>query len=488
MTTLFVDDFKLGLDTRRSILTAEPGSLRVLDNCIITQGGEIEKAASFVQVATLPAGSQGIHGTNTGADGTEEIYTWCLGASPGTNTTVATFTLTSTGVTVPVIQQQLQMTTGQTLARVSAADEYGPGNMFVVGNVNPGNVLTNWWEGNIVPGYTGAAPLISGQKAYRVQGPVLYFSGVGDPSAINPLNPGGTGPNTINPGAGFIDCSRIDSDANWLVGMEAYYKQVALFSRKVCLLFTLDPDLANNTFQQLLRIGAVSNGSIVQFGTGDVIFLADSGVRSLRVLNASLAAGVNDMGSPIDKIIQAAILANNSAALVSEAIIDPITGRYWLAIGNVIYILSYWPSAKISAWSTITLPFNVDHMTVAGTRIYVLSGNNLYLYAGLDGATYDTNVATVRTPHMSAETPTTEKKPDTINAMVTGNWSVSVGMTTDNTDYYELAANISGPTYSMQKIPFAGKGTHIGFTMTCTDAAPSNLGAISVSFQKTVEK
>jgi hypothetical protein len=486
MTSLYVDDFKLGLDTRRSILAAEPGSLQQLDNCLITDGGEIEKAASFVQVATLPAGvTQGLIGTNSAIDGTAQLWTFAYGTP---NAVTLNNIISTTDGPVPLNIHHLA-TQPTALASVDAVEEYGPDNFFVTGTRAAAGapLVMNWWLGVVTTGFTGKAPLVSGQKLYRVAGPVVYFSGVGDPSVIDPLNPLGTGPNIVNPGAGFIDLSRVDSDADFLVGLEAYYKQVAIFSRRVCILYNLDPDPALNQVQQTLRQGAISNASIIQVFSGDVMFLADNGIRSLRALNAAMVAGVNDIGSPIDRIIRAVIKTDPIPATKAEAIVDPITGRYWLAICNVIYILSSWPSAKINAWSTITLPFYVDHMTVAGTRIYIRSGDNVYLYAGLNGATYDNLPATVRTPHMAAETPTTRKKAVSIDALLEGTWAMSVGMSPDNPDLYELAATVQGPTYAMQRIPFTGYGTHIGFKLTCTDAGPSRLGALSVSFKKTIQ-
>src|SRR5436190_1822668 len=54
-TSVFsITDFKRGLDTRRSTLTAPGGSLRVLENAVINPGGEIEKRFAYVPVTTLP--------------------------------------------------------------------------------------------------------------------------------------------------------------------------------------------------------------------------------------------------------------------------------------------------------------------------------------------------------------------------------------------------------------------------------------------------
>lgn len=502
MTSLYLEDFKAGLDLRKSILTAHAGSLQQLDNCVVTPGGEICKRKAFVPVCSLPAGTKGLHGSVTGW-GTVCLYAFGFGVSVGTNRVIST----AGGFTVYEHFMQ-QQDPAQVLFDVLEVREYGPQQFFVAGNTSfipsdPGYILTlgpavrNWWKGAALtndPGtpragfQPGYAPLVSGQKLYHVWSSNLYFSGVGDPGVSNPFNPAGDGPNVVNPGAGFIDMSRIDSDLTWLLGLEAYYKQVAIFSRRAVVLYNLDPDPAKNTIGQVLRIGAVSNQSIVQFGTGDVLFLSDSGVRSLRALNVSLAAGVTDVGSPIDSLIQDAIRAHPSPELVCKAVVEPTTGRYWLAIGNVIYVLSYWPSAKISAWSTFTLPFNVDAITTAGLSVFVRSGDTIYQYGGADGQVYDNAPATVRTPHLAADTPTIYKKAVSLNAMVQGNWSLSAGMEADRPGYYELAANLTGNTYSLQQHPFAGYGTHIGFKLTCTDAAPSLLGALAVRFQKAEEE
>jgi hypothetical protein len=46
-----ITDFKQGLDVRRSPLTAPGGSLRILENAVLNQGGEIEKRLAFVPSA-----------------------------------------------------------------------------------------------------------------------------------------------------------------------------------------------------------------------------------------------------------------------------------------------------------------------------------------------------------------------------------------------------------------------------------------------------
>jgi len=65
MESLFIKDFRRGLDTRRSELTQQPGTLEVLTNGFVNQGGEIENRKAFVRTAQI-ANSYGLQTTSSG--------------------------------------------------------------------------------------------------------------------------------------------------------------------------------------------------------------------------------------------------------------------------------------------------------------------------------------------------------------------------------------------------------------------------------------
>ena len=52
MPYILVEDFRGGLDARRTNVTAPPGSLVTLTNAHITRGCELEKRPAFVELAT----------------------------------------------------------------------------------------------------------------------------------------------------------------------------------------------------------------------------------------------------------------------------------------------------------------------------------------------------------------------------------------------------------------------------------------------------
>ena len=60
MPYVLVEDFRGGLDSRRTNVTSVPGSLVQLTNAHITRGGEIEKRRAFVKLADLPSDTMGL--------------------------------------------------------------------------------------------------------------------------------------------------------------------------------------------------------------------------------------------------------------------------------------------------------------------------------------------------------------------------------------------------------------------------------------------
>ena len=175
-------------------------------------------------------------------------------------------------------------------------------------------------------------------KMYRLSGPHLRFSGINNPA--QPILSSVT-----EPGAGFINISLNDPEGEQLESMEVYDDQMALFARLQTQIWKLDPDPTKDTLTQVLRIGTLSPRSCVQFGTGDVLFLSDSGVRSLKAQSSTLtlAASVGDVGSAIDLLLIPRIRDDPSGCEIADAVVQPIQGRYWLAIRDTIYVLSYFP-------------------------------------------------------------------------------------------------------------------------------------------------
>src|SRR5690554_4728353 len=91
MPYLLIENFEQGLDTRKTVFTAPPGSLRRLVNGHITRGKEIEKRKAFATYASLPADTFGLHSTRG------ELFVFGSNAAPAMPPTVQYQQLVPTG-------------------------------------------------------------------------------------------------------------------------------------------------------------------------------------------------------------------------------------------------------------------------------------------------------------------------------------------------------------------------------------------------------
>jgi hypothetical protein len=460
-----VNDFKEGLDVRKSPLTAPGGSLRILDNAVITPGGEIEKRLIFDNFMWLLPEAQYIFGQG----GTLHVF--------------------GIGLTMPISGYAGIVIVGHSLEDPGAAlpvsiidvEAFNDG-FYVIGHT-PNQDTYIWWNGVLVHEADGSESRGTyartyKTKMYRTDGGNLRFSGVNDPGNNDPAS-------TASPGAGFINMAVNDPDGEAAVALEVFYNKVAVFARLATQLWTLDPDPTLDNLEQVIRIGTLAARSVHQFGTGDILFLSDSGVRSLKSQTVTITAAVSDVGSAIDPILTALIRTNPDACAQATATVQPVAGRYWLAIGNQIFVLSYFPAGDITAWSTFSPGFQVYEFAVVNNRVFVRGENNrLCAYGGVDNQTYDDCQVHVRTPHMAVEEPTQRKRVQSVDVMCQGAWSVSMGMLPNNTELFELVANVQDNTFGLQSIPFAGYGTHIGLDLVHQAPGPALLAAVHLNIQE----
>lgn len=476
-----VTDFKAGLDVRKTPLTAPGGSLRILENAVLNQGGEIEKRQAFALMTTVPAEPSGMIPYMVGHSGALHVFGLTGGGPahvpPGASP-------------VPVIYHQIADTPGtptvlevldvepfddKFFACVRATDGvtycfYGADTLFLVTEA----------PGSSDPYSHGTYARTWKSKMYRLDGKYLRFSGINNPAQNDPSS-------VTEPGAGFINLALNDPDGEEAQSMEVFYQSMAIMSRLQTQVWTLDPDPTKDTLVQVLRMGAVTAHTTVQFGTGDVLFLSDSGVRSLKAQSSAftIAASVGDVGSAIDLILIPVIRTNSLDVQKAEAVVQPIQGRYWLAIGDTIYVLSYFPAGDITAWSTLKPGFKPRCFSIVNNMVFCLDENrNIYLYGGVSRNEYDDCKVTIRTPHMSADNPTENKRIKSVDVMCQGQWTVQIGMLPNNVEAFELCATIQDNTYGLKSIPFAGYGTHFGVHLEHQAPGPALMACLHFNLQE----
>lgn len=188
-----------------------------------------------------------------------------------------------------------------------------------------------------------------GNKVYGLAAKTAYFSAIGLPTTWNDPNAAGNG---------FVTMSDFYSTQQNLMAIAPYQGKLLFAARNYVQIWNVDPDPANYSVSQTLpNIGTVAPQSVRAVGDMDVYMLADNGVRSVRVRDASNNAIISDIGTPIDGIIQPLLATLTDAQKAASCgIVEPSSNRYWCYIpksdgsAGLIYVFSYFPSSQIAAW------------------------------------------------------------------------------------------------------------------------------------------
>lgn len=348
---------------------------------------------------------------------------------------------------------------------------------------------------------TGLDPIFSftyGNKVYLLAGPTVYFSALNDPTTWNDPN------GIFN---GFVTMSNYYATQSPLTSMAVFQGKMAFFSNYTVQFWIIDPNPANwQQAQVLTNIGTNATFSVMSLGDLDVLFLSPTGIRSLRVRETTLNAYVNDLGSPVDSLVISDFVAGNPAA--SQGIVDPSTGRYWLFIPNTsaangvgnIYILSYYPSNKIIAWSTYDPSwFNGVTNTFFTPIVFQVFQNQVYcrsvegdlqLFGGVNNNTYDATEAIMQVPFFDMKAPSSLKKANAIDVDIrNGTWEI-----TGTGDWItgDLAHIVTADqsTYDQGSVPFSADGTHFSIQASTVSASKAVFTTMSLDYNavKTVQE
>jgi hypothetical protein len=455
-----IDNFAAGLDTRKSALTSPPGVLTSLINATVTPGGEIRKRMAFTKVATL-TGTFGLAGTES------VLHFFTRNVAPGGGLPANIAGTAAIYDRIPNASATLKQTD---------YDNYD-GNIYLVcqDTALTGNAANPHYYANVATDAAGKGFYIKTyqSKVYGVAGKYLNYSTANDPTNW-----------TTGTGAGFHNLAKEDSKSEVLTSLEVYYDKMAIFSTEAAQLWTVDPDPNQTVYDQLLRgAGTVAPRSALQYGSGDVLYLSTSGIRSLKARDASNSAAVSDIGSPVDGIIRNIVRTNGQAyANAAVALLEPVVGRFWMVFPTQILVLSYFPGPKITAWSLYTLPFTVDYADTCNNRIWLRSGDDLYLYGGPSNTDLDNCGVSVIMPYLDGGKPGHKKQFMAVDATVSGNWTMKVSYDFANPNNEETVATLSAPTWNDGTCELAGYGSHVSLRMYNNDAGDAVLSNMAIHF------
>ena len=348
------------------------------------------------------------------------------------------------------------------------------GNVTTVFDPTNQTFLDGGADASTINGYTpGEVVRPVKSKMYALSDSLLHFSATNDPSEWN----------DTSLGAGFINLANNAKGSESLKAIANYFDNIAVLAESAIQIWFVDPDESKNAQIQVLQnTGTIAPDSVVEFGDNDVFYLSLSGIRSLRSRDSSNAAFVGDIGNPIDDLIVSELQANRLACELSKGTLEPRDGRYMLAIGSKIYVFSYFPSSKVSAWSVYEPGFVVDRWAFDGRQTLCRSGDKLYSLGGENANIYDSSEVVVQMPFLDGSAPATSKDFYAIDATCENTWTMFVGTDPQSITTFEEIATFVQTTYGQGRVGMNGYSTHIAPRLTCTQPGPAKLGNIAIHY------
>ena len=490
MAYFLVTDFRGGLDLRKHEMTSPPGTLRELTNAVINPGGEIEKRKAFVPWVAAPGGTFGL------AAVLQDLYVF--------QQTAARDAKRRADVPLPWVRQRFNG-----LPSLRTTPTLKTQNLVLATSVTVLTGLIDWdlFDGKIYSTCLGAdnkvyhfydgvhvaqpsditVPTLGSyirtfkNRMYCVGGRNMMFSALGAPMEwANATN-----------GSGWINLSSEDGDSTDLLGVEVYYGDIAVLSRNATQTWQVDADPKAFLQKQLIRdFGSIAPRSVKQYGNGDILSLMNSGVRSLQARDIANNASVSDIGSPLDKLFQSgANWIDNAYLSPAMSVVDSLTGRYWLVNGKTMYVLSYFPGPKVTAWSTFTTDFDTDWAVAFMGRVAVRDKNDqIYLYGGLTSDEHDNCPVTATIPYLDAQKAGTHKMFEAFDSIISGEWVVDVSFEPMAPDAWARVGTFSAPTPTQQRMGMEGTSTHVALRMTCNQHEPATIANVLLHYKGADEK
>lgn len=219
-------------------------------------------------------------------------------------------------------------------------------------------------------------------KMYSPSDTLLNFSSIDGPLYWN----------TDRDGAGFVDLSRTSAGSEDLTTCEVFLDKLAVFARKAIQIWNVEADDTNNArVQTLLDVGTDSRNGVAQFRGTDVFFRdRQRGILAIVPSGANdQLARIEDVGLPIKKTLK-----DYEATLLTEQLqdaicfVEPGAARFWCVVGNYVFVYSWHQEDGVSGWTYFDVGFQIEHYAIAAGRLYVRSGNAIYLYGGANDDEY----------------------------------------------------------------------------------------------------
>lgn len=496
MPAITYDKFDVGLDQRQSPSVADSNKLQVLTNAYVTTGKVIRKRPGLSFVGTLEAGTHGLTSANgvlnTFYTGSTITHADAQFLANKLNPTVAA-NVTSINY-ADVFNSTLFVSAefdDATNTRVFFVDGTSPNQVTMPATMNEPRVFVKQ-SSRIYGAGTATAGSSGGSES-------VYFCENGDPTnwttATSPT------PDPAND-PGFLPVGNQARGQSSVTALAQYDGRLSVFFSDGVQLWDVDTDATNNTFYKGVDSVGCNARRTPKIFAGDIIFLSQSGVRSLTTQTYTANLQDVDVGSPIDDLVREMVSSGDQA----QAAYFPRINQYWVltpkagTTTTVVFVYTYSRSAKVYAWSQFELPVKVDYITDHGGQLYLRSGDDVYQIDDTNsvfedqvpGAADQDYEMRIELPFLNFKSPGVLKYISGFDIVVTGPagvdqslWDVNVQFRYDPNDTTKITDPIKlvGDTRPLQTIPMEISTTAIAPVITSKQNVSIQLDALTFYYE-----
>lgn len=496
MPSVTFDRFEFGLDLRKGKSVSDANRLRSLTNAFVTTGRQLRKRPCLQPYTTLSAGTTGL------VAGKGKLHTFYGGTGSVSH---ANTLFEATRVMHP-------STPALAISKVHWGDVYD-GYMYVIIEYSDGSIWHHWVND---PGaWVALATYAAGAyvRPTTVNGFIYEVTagGGGAAGAGEPAWPTTVG-NTVVDGAltwtcrsyAILDTNNprsvsaaklsdrifaigdevvryhdLGNPRNWTsgtsgflpVGLQAtgnvdptavgvFQNQLAVIFNDAAQLWTIDPDPTAMALSQIVpNVGTPYPESLLTVGQ-DMFMLTPAGYRSMGVVNDTGNFQDNDIGNPIDELVQDELLPTDTP----KAIWYNAGGQAWWIFDDHCDVFTFSRTGKISAWSRYEFPFAIDAAAVYAGTLYLRAGDVVYT---LSRSAYADNTTpptvTVELPYMNLKSPGVLKMITGFDCVIKGTANFQFRFNPNDESQITSAIQLTGDTHN---------GTMQPVELCCTSIAP----------------
>ena len=243
--------------------------------------------------------------------------------------------------------------------------------------------------------------------------------------------------------SGFLPVGIQATGSNICTALGQFRKSLAVFFSDSTQVWAVDTNPSLNSLTSNVENVGTKFSKTPSALSGDLLFLAENGIRSVSVITLTDNFQDTDIGSPIDLLIQANVLTTADPV----SIYYPGLGQYWCVDGAKIYVYSFSRTSKVAGWSTYTLPFAPDDMTILSSKLYIRKSNNVYLVDNKSFTDFGTPPQiTVSFPYLDCKSPGILKQFLGIDVVYKGTANIAYAFDPRNTSLVTDSIQLSGDT------------------------------------------